>query len=369
LPDTPPTEQVADAPERVTGGRQLFNALSQEYVAALKRRNQNENYLRFASFAETTIYIALAIQDYYDPVNAFAEIILRLIGGKSTLTVVPNYIGIAVFSFLAVISTFSTLLTGRGLFVTFLINWGLLRPKRVNPEQYLERLSQVISEVAEIPTRMFQQSPPSSGPQPEDIQTKQPEPARDNIEKSFGLYIQRSQIAAQTALRRPNALLFVGTIIAVAGLIFYVVTQTRLENNLSESFWATMLNLSPRLLMLLFIQVLAGFFLRQYRASMEDFRYYESVLRHREAQYLSYTLRKQLDDKKALLRFADEILKEVQFGILSHGQTTVAIEAQRTEENEFSSLYEKIAALIVRTQKRGEPQPKRINHKPTAPDG
>src|SRR5258708_11550799 len=38
------------------------------------------------------------------------------------------------------------------------------------------------------------------------------------------------------------------------------------------------------LLMLLFIQVLAGFFLRQYRAGMEDFRYYEALVRRRESE-------------------------------------------------------------------------------------
>jgi len=74
------------------------------------------------------------------------------------------------------------------------------------------------------------------------------------------------------------------------------------------------------------------------------------VLRHREAQYLSYTLRKNLDDKKALLKFADELLKEQEFGHLSRGQTTAMIEAQKAELNEFSSLYEKLAALVTRTQ-------------------
>jgi len=50
---------------------------------------------------------------------------------------------------------------------------------------------------------------------------------------------------------------------------------------------------------------------------MEDFRYYEAVLRNREAQYLSYTLRKRLDDKKALLKFSEELMKQQDIGLFA----------------------------------------------------
>jgi hypothetical protein len=179
----------------------------------------------------------------------------------------------------------------------------------------------------------------------------------------------RSQDAARVAQRRPNALLFVGTIIAAAGLIFFVLTlpgsrygfldtPTSTIPDLKADFWSSAIQLLPRLLMLIFIQVLAGFFLKQYRSSMEDFRYYESVLRHREAQYLSYTLRKKMNDRKALLFFADDLLKDREFGQLSHGQTTAAIEAQKAEVNEFSSLYERLAAILSRAETKEKKAPK-----------
>jgi hypothetical protein len=185
---------------------------------------------------------------------------------------------------------------------------------------------------------------------------------KDEIESNFIVYLKRSQDAARVAQRRPNALLFVGTIVAVLGLIFFVLTLPGSRYgflNLVESpspsavqdLWASGIQLLPRLLMLIFIQVLAGFFLRQYRTSMEDFRYYESILRHREAQYLSYSLRKRLADKKAIMKFADVLLKEREFGLIHRGQTTTVLEAQRTEQNEFGSLYEKIAGLIARKEK------------------
>jgi hypothetical protein len=189
----------------------------------------------------------------------------------------------------------------------------------------------------------------------------------DPVERTFAAYISRSQTAVRFAQRRPNALLFVGTSVAVAGLIFFVLTLpgsrylfidiTPSTTDLKADLWSSMLQLLPRLLMLIFIQVLAGFFLRQYRSSLEDFRYYESVLRYREAQYLSYTLRREMGDQKALLKFADEILKQREFGQLGKGQTTIALEAQRSELNEFGTLYEKFASLFARAEKATKAKP------------
>jgi hypothetical protein len=182
--------------------------------------------------------------------------------------------------------------------------------------------------------------------------------AVDDIETRFLDYLERSQEAVRAAQRRPNALLFVGAFIAALGLIFFLLTlpgapygvvdSTPSTVDLKTDFWSSAIQLFPRLLMLIFIQVLAGFFLRQYRSAMEDFRYYEAILRHREAQYLSYSLRKKLGEKKALLAFADELLKEPEFGRLSAGQTTAVLEAQKAEANEFSSLYERFASALAR---------------------
>jgi hypothetical protein len=182
----------------------------------------------------------------------------------------------------------------------------------------------------------------------------------DAVELEFRQYLFRSGAAASTAQRRPNALLFIGTIIALVGLVFFFVTLPGAGRGLivvqtasgqanpgHEDFWSSGIQLLPRLLMLVFIQVLAGFFLRQYRASMEDFRYYESILRHREAQYLSYVLRKQSGDRKSMALFAKEIMEDRPLGMLARGQTTTTLEAQRLATNEFASFYEKLAELAM----------------------
>jgi hypothetical protein len=199
---------------------------------------------------------------------------------------------------------------------------------------------------ADAATDIFLEIKPPPGP---------PEP-RDDVERYFRTYIERSQAAKDAAQRRPTGLLFIGGGTAIVGIAFFIATLPGTSLGLivdptqgtrTQDLWAISLQLLPRLLMLVFIQVLAGFFLRQYRSAMEDFRYYESVLRHRESQYLSYILRRSLDDPKSMAKFADELLKERGFGVLTKGQTTTVIEAQRSEVNDVSTLYERLAALIT----------------------
>lgn len=180
----------------------------------------------------------------------------------------------------------------------------------------------------------------------------------ESFESVVGVYLRRSGDAARAAQRRPNALLFAGTFIAGAGLGFFILTlpggqlgTQPITEASSDQLWVAGLNLLPRLLMLIFIQVLAGFFLRQYRSSMEEFRYYEAILRHRESQQLSYLLRKTADDKRALAKFAEEILKEPIVGRLARGETTNIIESQKAELNEFAAMYGKVADLIKRSEK------------------
>jgi len=186
----------------------------------------------------------------------------------------------------------------------------------------------------------------------------------DEVDLSFQVYLRRSQDSVAVASRRPNALLFVGTFIAFLGLVFFILTLPGSHYGFIEAAPASpqgdltsaTMHLLPRLLMLAFIQVLAGFFLRQYRSAMEDFRYYEAILRHREAQYLSYRLRKQNGSTNSLTKFADELLKEQMVGLLPKGQTTSLLETQRSETNEFTSLLERLASLVGRGERREDQQ-------------
>jgi hypothetical protein len=170
----------------------------------------------------------------------------------------------------------------------------------------------------------------------------------DEVERQFEEFIERSEAAKGSAQRRPNALLFVGTLIAGIGLAFFLATlpgfitpdSRKGADGVVASLWINLLDLTPRLLMLAFIQLLAGFFLRQYRSSMEDLRYYEAILRLRESQLLSYLIRRKWGEPALLQKLASDVLDNRDVFKLNAGETTLVLEAQRSEMNEFKGVLE-----------------------------
>lgn len=203
------------------------------------------------------------------------------------------------------------------------------------------------------------------GPAPEVAATEASALTSDPVQVLFDALIRRSRTTMSSAQRSPVALLFAGTVVAGVGLIFFMITlpnlatetvwTSRLDSTAvpdlpsptsTPELWPTLLNLIPRLLMLLFIQLLAGFFLRQYRASMEEFRYFESVLRFRESQLLAYLMRKSTDDKKAISELSKAILVHKDFSLIGKSVKSRILDTHLRESNEFKELLFSLERLL-----------------------
>jgi hypothetical protein len=98
--------------------------------------------------------------------------------------------------------------------------------------------------------------------------------------------------------------------------------------------------------MLLFIQVRAGFFPRQYRAGVEDFGYYEAILRRRETEAFAYELYRAYPNDAQIKQYIPKLLSGQDFGLLAKGQTTMVLEAAKASENELQTTVEKILSKI-----------------------
>jgi hypothetical protein len=104
---------------------------------------------------------------------------------------------------------------------------------------------------------------------------------------------QRSSSLATTTLRRSNVHLLLGASVGLTGLLFfYFMTGPKFLPPIAAADWPSIVgnlaNALPRVTILVFVELMAAFFLKQYRAAMEEFRYYEEVLRSREAALIAY---------------------------------------------------------------------------------
>ena len=108
--------------------------------------------------------------------------------------------------------------------------------------------------------------------------------------------LARSSRLADDTLRRSNTHLLLGLMMALAGVFLFFMLNSRSPipppNPMTwESVLVYSIALLPRFAILVFVEVTAGFFLKQYRLAMGDYRHFEELQRIRESELLSYSLR------------------------------------------------------------------------------
>lgn len=170
----------------------------------------------------------------------------------------------------------------------------------------------------------------------------------------FASYVLRSRHLADSIYSRSGVYLLVGVVVAFSGLLFFY-TQTANLSILSAGTEDTyrfqhLLTLAPKFGILFFIEIVAFFFLRQYRSAMDEFRYYEAIKRKRE-ETLALLI---LAEKSTRPVDIAELLKIDTFfssaGKLSAGESSEIIESRKLEKNELD-LLEKVVEVLSRSKK------------------
>jgi hypothetical protein len=153
----------------------------------------------------------------------------------------------------------------------------------------------------------------------------------------------QSASTARGIYSRAGVYLLVGVGIAFSGLAFFYLETGTLKGN--SDVTANLVLYTPRFGILFFIELIAFFFLRQYRAAMDEYRYYQSLQRHRE-ELLVLAL---LSDKQGKSMDAAAMVKQGTFysgrEILSKGESTEILEARKLEKDELELLSKVVEAV------------------------
>src|SRR5438132_11279688 len=88
----------------------------------------------------------------------------------------------------------------------------------------------------------------------------------------------------------------------------------------------------PRITILIFIELLAGFFLRQYRIGVEDFKYFFEIEQRADWKRISYSILLARNDA-AIGAFAVSLHTETLSMKLQAGESTPTLEALKAEGN------------------------------------
>jgi hypothetical protein len=165
--------------------------------------------------------------------------------------------------------------------------------------------------------------------------------------------LARSTLQASEALRRAYNHMIFGVTIGLSGLVFFFLTTSALipDTGSSGMSWSllgySLLKIAPRAAVLMFIEITAGFFLKQYSAAMVEYHNYERIERHREAETLSFLIRAQGGEKDGLDDFAKSLLVPSDGDILRPGETTTHQAAQERMPNDMLEIMKKARESLV----------------------
>jgi hypothetical protein len=162
--------------------------------------------------------------------------------------------------------------------------------------------------------------------------------------KLFAYYAHSSRRLSQSIYSRAGVYLLVGVFVAFSGLVFFYSQTAQLSGSVPQAL-PLMLAIVPKFGILFFIELVAFFFLRQYRSAMDEFRYYEAVKRSREETLA--LIRIAADSGKPLDPI--DLVKNESFfsraGVIAKGQSTEILESRKLEKSELDILERVIEAV------------------------
>lgn len=170
-----------------------------------------------------------------------------------------------------------------------------------------------------------------------------------NTELYLTQLTDESKLLAERIFNRSGAYLLVGCVIAFGGIGYFSIYALEVlsDDTLDISFSDRLLQFAPRFGALLFIEFIAFFFLKQYRITMDEYKYYEAIKRNRQSNLAIFKFlseNRELDPEDI-----ESILSHYQFfgGIdkLGENETTESLEA-RKYSNEEMDVFNKIIDKI-----------------------
>lgn len=170
------------------------------------------------------------------------------------------------------------------------------------------------------------------------------------------IYLAKSQKVSDKIYNRAGAYLLIGCLIAFAGVLFFYFQSIAIHATINITdknfdYSKLLLEYLPRIGTLIFVESIAFFFLRQYRISMEDFRYYDAIKRQRENQYVIFKYYERFKDKTELF---DKLISYCAFNDnpnkLSQGESPSILEAEKVISKD-AELFDKLIELVKITKK------------------
>jgi hypothetical protein len=350
----------------VTGRRVVFLEL-------LSRATSDEQQrvpvaVRFQRFAiESCLLILLYVSSLFLPIHLVPSFLLPFMPSKFS----PSFFAVVA----SLLLFFSLIFYGSTYEVTPLDLlrglWGFRR--RLTFGREFVRKREVRRDYAKVGTRDSEEVEEDGKPQDRDTSSSQKDGTDDRVVQDLLSRISRLERDAQAKFeaavavdadspnallsraidraswfsnrmeKRTNTYLILGVLIGIVGLAVWYIAFSKI--NEQPTFRAYAQLALPRLAILLFIELLAGFFLRLYRIGVEDFKYFFETELMVTVRKIAYSVLAGSQDKAYLQKFADQLLDKQMVTKLASGENTPSLRASELESNIASDLIKQAAGV------------------------
>jgi hypothetical protein len=145
--------------------------------------------------------------------------------------------------------------------------------------------------------------------------------------------------------RRGNLNLALGIVTTVSGLIFlgiFVITT----NPNAQDPWSFAIHFIPRLTLVVFIEVFAYFFLRLYKGSLAEIKYFQNELTNLEAKFVALKVVCTVGDTATANDVVSKLASTERNYILEKNQTTVDLEHAKLERETLKELINRLTDVF-----------------------
>jgi hypothetical protein len=166
----------------------------------------------------------------------------------------------------------------------------------------------------------------------------------------FGNTLQRLNFEVSALGRRGNINLCIGILTALAGLI--VLGELVFRGTLNPK---SALDLSahyiPRLTLVIFIEIFAYFFLKLYKASLSEIKYFQNEMTNIEAKQTALAISLDEHDKTTRPTIIKTLANTERNAVFKKGETTLELERLKLDKDAISEIIPKLLAPLKANSK------------------
>ncbi|MBF0563963.1 MAG: hypothetical protein HQK89_01840 [Nitrospirae bacterium] len=167
----------------------------------------------------------------------------------------------------------------------------------------------------------------------------------ESFDERFNRNRRRLREEVQDLKQRGTLNLIIGILTTIAGLL--VLGLTVFNTPATHSASELLAYFVPRVSLVVLIEVFAYFFLRLYKQSIGEIKYFQNEITNIEAKQIAMQLTLRIDNENSRIKMAEELAKTERNFILTKDQTTVELERERMARTTNSGITDAIKEVIT----------------------